>query len=1008
MSTHTKEGERKFERPVAWLLGRQLLGSIKGILLYTAYGKRLDPRDWMRANVFPSRTEATSLAAWRERRFERDPRTAPPSAAVHPDLLPKLLDQERGLWRERGEFWFDYLSDTGDGMTATYSLAYLCLSNLYVKTLDPSRLAAGDQVRVQANKEASTVAELPRGEFLFVGGDTAYHVSDYMTLANRIQRPYRWAYQDLVADGGLDPQTPNRPLLGIPGNHDYYDQLNGFRRQFRHSVRDEPSRGAAPESSNPSPEDLVRQAQLFLPGFNRYQQASYLALQLPFGWQFWGLDTEVGQIDERQRKFFRDLCEDDPASPGQIVPPPKLIVATCVPSTVFGKLATPNDGKAVDAYRQLGLSSPFLPTESAGAAIGGPDLQTTGDVQMKAGECRLDLAGDIHHYARYWGPPPTRTDGRTPREGAETRPPSAQSYASVVSGIGGAFHHPSATYLDEVQEQTLYPSEAESTAEVARRIFKPWNIVTGGYVWLAGLVVAFTIYFAATIPPSSRQVINNFPLIKWLRLAPAQPEPISPTAIPWPTRPEDFPQTPIATFWGQVRATFSMDPAAPTPVVKLTLASCGGASHLENPYLYFYGPCAISWPWELRIGALVLLFSIVPLLAAVTSRRLFRKEEAGSLGTDVKKPVGDLEEAAAEGTPASQLYIDPEIYANPDKWLWLSVVISALAYLLGLLTIRPYRTHITPFGNSIIILFSIIWAATAWVLSSRYSEFLFKKSHYAYIHKYDWALTWVLSVLSIVGLFLGLWLFGGNNLPVWLVSDMVFMLVLGGALIALFALPFKVGADLLQPRSRAVRRSRAAIGGSKFLIGLWHAVLQIGVPLILVKKGTPLILAVAAALIMAFSWIGAWLLKRNHRRWLVWAWVGFGGLMLASPYLIAEGLGLDGPILAEGWTGWWGPLPLELVPVMMAAVVGALIACVWLGWYLAVCFVFNGHNNEVGGAARIERFKQFIRFRLTEDGLTGYVIGIDDPQQRGRDLKPRIVDVFHLRVKDSSEKSRKV
>src|ERR1043166_6045367 len=45
--------------------------------------------------------------------------------------------------------------------------------------------------------------------------------------------------------------------------------------------------------------------------------------------------------------------------------------------------------------------------------------------------------------------------------------------------------------------------------------------------------------------------------------------------------------------------------------------------------------------------------------------------------------------------------------------------------------------------------------------------------------------------------------------------------------------------------------------------------------------------------------------------------------------------------------------------------------------YATVCFAFNGHNNEVGGAARIENFKQFIRFRLTRNDITGYVIAVD-------------------------------
>src|SRR5262249_15923925 len=44
--------ERDFKTPVAWLLGRQLIASLKGVVLLAIYGGKLDPRDWMRANVF--------------------------------------------------------------------------------------------------------------------------------------------------------------------------------------------------------------------------------------------------------------------------------------------------------------------------------------------------------------------------------------------------------------------------------------------------------------------------------------------------------------------------------------------------------------------------------------------------------------------------------------------------------------------------------------------------------------------------------------------------------------------------------------------------------------------------------------------------------------------------------------------------------------------------------------------------------------------------------------------
>src|SRR5688572_19511504 len=170
--------ERKFDRPVAWLLGRQFIGSLKGLLLYTAYGKKLDPRDWMQAGVISFSPEDAE-----GRRAADD------------------------FWRAegRGGFWFDYISDTGDGMRATYSLAYLCLSDLYVPTRDPRSLAAGAEVRTEAGGGAET---LPRGQFLFVGGDTAYHASDYMTLASRIQQPFKWAHADLVRDGRLREDEP--------------------------------------------------------------------------------------------------------------------------------------------------------------------------------------------------------------------------------------------------------------------------------------------------------------------------------------------------------------------------------------------------------------------------------------------------------------------------------------------------------------------------------------------------------------------------------------------------------------------------------------------------------------------------------------------------------------------------------------------------------------------------------------------------------------------------------
>ena len=129
------------------------------------------------------------------------------------------------------------------------------------------------------------------------------------------------------------------------------------------------------------------------------------------------------------------------------------------------------------------------------------------------------------------------------------------------------------------------------------------------------------------------------------------------------------------------------------------------------------------------------------------------------------------------------------------------------------------------------------------------------------------------------------------------------------------------------------------------------------------------------------------------------AWIVYGGVMLFLPKIVGQ------PAVFFEWTGPWG-----LVPAILAGLAGAVICCLWTGWYFAVCFAFNGHNNEVGGAARIENFKEFIRFRLTRDGITGYVIAVDDVSvintvdeqgrtRDGSDLNPKLIDVFHLKCK---------
>ncbi|MCA1558047.1 MAG: hypothetical protein LC731_05850, partial [Acidobacteria bacterium] len=179
-------------------------------------------------------------------------------------------------------------------------------------------------------------------------------------------------------------------------------------------------------------------------------------------------------------------------------------------------------------------------------------------------------------------------------------------------------------------------------------------------------------------------------------------------------------------------------------------------------------------------------------------------------------------------------------------------------------------------------------------------------------------------------------------------------------------------------------------------LGFAHGLLQASVPFLLVRKGH-LFWAPLAALVAAFifnKFVGKPLAKLKSGWPLAIAWVGFGVFLLFIP-AISNAAWLPDFLNIRTWNSPSG-LRHGLALCFYAGIIGAWMSCVIFGSYLAVALGFNGHNNEAGGAARIEGFKQLIRFRVNRDGLTGYVIGIDRPEIEGSKLEPRIVDVFHL------------
>ena len=828
-----------FEPPVSWLFGRQFIANLKWILLYTAFKGKLDARDWMKAEVIPEQESPAEIdrfwRAWNE----------------------NWREAEDGKSDSTREFWFDYISDTGDGQKAMYSVAYLCLSDLAVNR-NP-QLGDKPEFVLQPAELGADKLLLPRGTFLFVGGDTSYHISDYGTLANRFQNPFWWAIDDLKDRARSVSHATSRLLFGIPGNHDYYDSLDGFNRQFR--------RPAAGEDAA----EATRTPQLSIPTFKRRQEASFLALRLPFDWWFWGLDTEGGEIDFRQLEFFRDLQ--------QRYAPKKLLVATPEPTTAFGKFATEAESQS-KTFAAIGLERPFLKNSEP----------------LGAGKCRVDLAGDIHHYARYWGARPA--SGEASNE--------ASNYASVMAGGGGAFFHPTQTTIREVSPQVVYPSHGVSRAEVANQIFKLRNIWDGGWVWLFGALIAIALYFAASFPLSSKDALDTYPL--WVRLG------ISPQTDAGVSG---------GTYWQVLRDLLT-----------------------ENA----------RWKYSL-------LASIVVLGAALGySAKLFAKEYDPE-GSQPKKKVRRLKRFT----------------------IWALVGIAFLSLAYGLWGFYSSGVELSPYSRSMIILAALVWSLLAVVESVWYSEWLFEEAYRTNIKAWHYWPIWILLFFAVGGFGAALWYFG-NYAAGFLISDLANLLVILGVGLGLICFAYSAGAHLKR-------------GGGKpafVLLGASHALLQLTVPFLMVRKGHLLWATLAVAVVvLASRFVGRGLAKLEYGWPLAVAWVALGVILLSIPFVFDasrtphifgdSGLNMPDGVLHKLWLCLW------------AGLVGAVMSCVLFGWYLAVSLAFNGHNNEAGGAARIEGFKELIRFRINREGLTGYVIGLDKPETDGSKLIPKIIDIFHIR-----------
>jgi hypothetical protein len=306
------------------------------------------------------------------------------------------------------DVFVDFIADTGDDVAVSRATAALLFRDYELP--DPDRPGA--------------YFVAPRGELLLFGGDTAYPVATAQEIANRVLVPFNQVLERLPHDG------KPRVLLGIPGNHDWYDGLDGFARMFRR--RTEPVEDVRPSIVGISPVMLQHYAEwarefvrggkvekprvLVLSGFTPVQNASYFALRLSPALDLLAVDRQLRTPDSRQRHFLMERYQEH------------FEVATLVllPDPVYRFGVPSRSGTAmIESLRlDLGTRDHFV------------------------------LTGDVHHYQRI-------EQGRL---------------LHVIAGGGGAFLHPA-----RVAPGGLRPLAQWPAAPQCRRLLSgvPWKIARG-------------------------------------------------------------------------------------------------------------------------------------------------------------------------------------------------------------------------------------------------------------------------------------------------------------------------------------------------------------------------------------------------------------------------------------------------------------------------------------------------------------------------------------------------
>jgi len=320
------------------------------------------------------------------------------------------------------DLWVDYISDIGDGFDATHSMAWL-IGRDYIFLNE-----AGDEIsqpipansKSEAGQDALSVTHaLPSGHVTIFGGDEVYPYATPKNYYHRTTTPYMLARPWSSAEPKYGDNQGVRSLFALPGNHDWYDGLSSFIRNFCQPGR-------------------------WIGCWKVSQRRSYFSIKLTNGFWVWGIDTATADdIDAPQLEYFKaqaECLEDNDQ------------VVLCVPKPAWIDFPDAEQGgknaesHSWTAWHKISLIESLITRHKNGS-----------------GRVPLILSGDLHHYSRYESESLTGKDVRH----------------YVTSGGGGAFMS-GTNFLpqtldvperDFAEQKSVFPS-SETSKKYRKSVFK--------------------------------------------------------------------------------------------------------------------------------------------------------------------------------------------------------------------------------------------------------------------------------------------------------------------------------------------------------------------------------------------------------------------------------------------------------------------------------------------------------------------------------------------------------